>query len=529
MTTANPKESFSGAFPKPTVQYYKAKDFNDLCVVFDSRVLDNFDIELSIKDKGEIRVTKKAVELILGQYTEKGREEISKLPEKEKLLFDLIKPSFIVVNDSHNGVTKQIKQGLLSDDLDYSQYNNKIDESNEGDIIRVLLPSWNPNDIQFFGKPNTEIEGTRIQFYYTGQIPKKAADGTIYYEPDVVEVKKRRSKPKVKKKNHTQIDTLGESKLTSKSTTIVETEEETEKLFSRPDSWHGVVGQETAVKELEKITTQLSRIEEFRAMGTNVEQGILLYGEPGVGKTSLANGLAEAIGAQVIEIDCNIFSKWIHDTEENLIKKFNEAAQISKKGEKVLIILNEINAIAPSRDAGNSSSSDYKHDQTETFLITVEKTLKENPDLVVIGTTNYLDKVDKGAQRPGRLGLKISCDLPQNEKEVSDLIKFAAYSLLDRANNYRKIKKSPQLNIGDIFSLDEANLNQMSEVSSRLIGYPQATIVRGVEKAMRTKVDKSTTKTEALTVGEIYTGILEYSVIPTKEQNKAGDWFTKIR
>lgn len=138
----------------------------------------------------------------------------------------------------------------------------------------------------------------------------------------------------------------------------------------------------------------------------------LIYGLPGCGKTILAEALASSFdGNKVLRIESwKIFSKFYGESESNLRKIFNEAAQVYPKS--CVILVDEISNICPKND-----SSDVIR-KVSSLLITLLDTLHQKKELskvFVIATTNNLDNLDPAIRRSGRLDYEIEIPVPNME------------------------------------------------------------------------------------------------------------------
>lgn len=77
------------------------------------------------------------------------------------------------------------------------------------------------------------------------------------------------------------------------------------------------------------------------------QQGILMFGPPGTGKTQIARAVANETGAFFFLINGpEIMSKMAGESESNLRKAFEEA----EKNAPSIIFIDEIDAIAPKRE-----------------------------------------------------------------------------------------------------------------------------------------------------------------------------------
>jgi transitional endoplasmic reticulum ATPase len=147
----------------------------------------------------------------------------------------------------------------------------------------------------------------------------------------------------------------------------------------------------------------LTAAKEAKSGGRN---GILLYGEPGNGKTLFAEALAGEIGLPLVKVSiAQIKSRWVGETTQKLMGAFAFAKQ-----KPCVIFFDEIEAIVPPRDRiSDPSSEDAKI--TAAFLTALDD-LRATTKVVIIAATNYLDRVDPAGIREGRFDWKIEIPAP---------------------------------------------------------------------------------------------------------------------
>jgi transitional endoplasmic reticulum ATPase len=145
----------------------------------------------------------------------------------------------------------------------------------------------------------------------------------------------------------------------------------------------------------------------------SVQDGVLLHGPSGVGKSLLAKAVAKEAGASLIVVNGpELFSKWLGETEEAVRHVFKLARELAPS----LIFFDQLDAIAPVRGRSNGS---WSTERVVHQLVAELDALSTNGAIGVIATTNRLDLVDEALLQPGRFGNSIALDLPDaGEREA---------------------------------------------------------------------------------------------------------------
>lgn len=139
--------------------------------------------------------------------------------------------------------------------------------------------------------------------------------------------------------------------------------------------------------------------------GVKPPKGLLLYGAPGTGKTTLARGIQKLLGIPddnlVMVSAPALLDKYVGESEANIRALFQPAKAAPE--ELHMIVIDEIDALVGKRS--NATSSFNKNLPTQ--LLAEMDGLKELSNVIVIGTTNRLEDVDEAFLRDGRFSHQV--------------------------------------------------------------------------------------------------------------------------
>ena len=146
------------------------------------------------------------------------------------------------------------------------------------------------------------------------------------------------------------------------------------------------------------INTFMKNKEVYDAKQIMYKTGILLYGEPGTGKSTLAKAIATEYHRSIVTIDmANVFK--IDFT--GLTSMINCDIY-----DEYIILLEDIDTLFLNREENNSTESKNYNDIINKLLQFLDSNTSPN-NVIFIATTNHLDRLDSALLRDGRFDLKV--------------------------------------------------------------------------------------------------------------------------
>jgi 26S proteasome regulatory subunit T2 len=181
-----------------------------------------------------------------------------------------------------------------------------------------------------------------------------------------------------------------------------------------------VGGLSKQIKEIkEVIELPLNHPEIFFKIGIIPPKGVILYGEPGTGKTLLAKAVANRTKANFFRIaGSELVQKYLGEGPKLVREIFNSASTFIPS----IIFIDEIDAIGTIR-FNSSSGGEREIQRTMLELLNQLDGFDARENIKVIMATNRIDTLDPALIRPGRIDRKIEFPYP-DQKTLIEIFKI---------------------------------------------------------------------------------------------------------
>jgi 26S proteasome regulatory subunit T2 len=143
-------------------------------------------------------------------------------------------------------------------------------------------------------------------------------------------------------------------------------------------------------------------------IGIRPPKGVILYGEPGTGKTLLAKAVANQTSATFLRVvGSELIQKYLGEGP----KLVRELFRVADESSPSIVFIDEIDAVGSKRFE-SSSGGTKEIQRTMLELLNQLDGFDERGDVKVIMATNRIESLDPALIRPGRIDRKIEFPLP---------------------------------------------------------------------------------------------------------------------
>ncbi len=169
-----------------------------------------------------------------------------------------------------------------------------------------------------------------------------------------------------------------------------------------------IIGYETIKTELRQICDMIHNSEVYENLGARLPHGLLLYGNPGLGKTLMAKAFIEECGLKTYVVRRNKGNgEFVDDITESFTKAKDHAPAI--------VFLDDMDKFA---------NEDQAHCDAEEY-VAVQAGIDDaaDCDVFVIATANDVQKLPDSLVRSGRFDRKIKVKCP-TEQDADNIIRY---------------------------------------------------------------------------------------------------------
>lgn len=143
--------------------------------------------------------------------------------------------------------------------------------------------------------------------------------------------------------------------------------------------------------------------------------GIILYGQPGTGKTMFAKAIAKKLQGVFISCDPASFENKFYGESSKIIKAL---FSLANKINPCVIFIDEIDGILGTR---NDYDQSLVNEIKTIFLAEMDGIISRNPKVICIGATNKLHSIDKAVKRRMRLHIEVPLPDLESRKQILNL------------------------------------------------------------------------------------------------------------
>jgi len=249
------------------------------------------------------------------------------------------------------------------------------------------------------------------------------------------------------------------------------------------ESYVDIGGLEDQIQEIkEAVELPLTHPELYEEIGIRPPKGVILYGEPGTGKTLLAKAVANSTAATFLRVvGSELIQKYLGDGPKLVRELFRVAEELSPS----IVFIDEIDAVGTKR-YDSTSGGEREIQRTMLELLNQLDGFDARGDVKVIMATNRIETLDPALIRPGRIDRKIEFPLPDiKTKRRIFQIHTGKMTLADDVNLEEFVMSKDELSGADIKAIcTESGLLALRE---RRMKVTHADFKKGKEKVLYRK------------------------------------------
>lgn len=179
-------------------------------------------------------------------------------------------------------------------------------------------------------------------------------------------------------------------------------------------SFEKIIGYEKEKMELIRLCDTMKNKQKYIDLGIELPQTLLIYGEPGLGKTLMAKALIE-------ESERRCFSCKKDKPDGEFVSTITNVFEQAREKQPSIIFLDDMDKFAEDNLNINSNKEEFVTIQT-----CLEKIKGE--DVLVVATANNINNLPESLLRAGRFGRQIKVEAPSKK----DSVKIISYYLKNK-------------------------------------------------------------------------------------------------
>lgn len=190
-----------------------------------------------------------------------------------------------------------------------------------------------------------------------------------------------------------------------------------------------VIGYEHIKNELLQICDMINNRDAYEKLGAKLPQGVLMEGDPGLGKTLMASCFIE---------ECGLKSYTIRRTKgkEAFLECIRETFQKAKDNAPAVILLDDLDKFA---NEDNSHQDAEEYVAVQAGIDTIKRC-----NVLVIATVNDIEKLPDSLIRPGRFDKRIVVNCPTDEDAANLIRHYLSDKQVSDKINVEDISKTMQ-------------------------------------------------------------------------------------
>lgn len=181
-----------------------------------------------------------------------------------------------------------------------------------------------------------------------------------------------------------------------------------------------VAGLDSVVRDLRDVVEYTADPGRYAALGARPPTGILLFGEPGCGKTLVGRALAGEVHVPFYFVSATSFVERFVGLGASRIRELFETAS---RDSPCIVFIDELDAAGRQRTDG---AGDREFDHTLNQLLVELDGFASAPGVITIGATNRPELLDPALVRPGRFDRHIEIVRPGRSERDAILRLHAA-------------------------------------------------------------------------------------------------------